>query len=67
MRKQPNINCIYYINDYGGRCGQNPPPDEERLFMYLTCKLTDQPGDAYCRYQIKPDKPAPPPAPPRKR
>jgi hypothetical protein len=43
------VNCIYYIEEKTcGRCGKWPPPNEDRLFMYLTCKLVGREKEAWC-------------------
>jgi len=43
------IDCIHYIDEQGGRCKANPPPNnEERLWMFLTCKLVGEIEGKYC-------------------
>ncbi|RLA01323.1 MAG: hypothetical protein DRQ47_08230 [Gammaproteobacteria bacterium] len=63
MKKQSNINCIYYIGERGGRCKYRM--QDVRTWMMKMCKLTN--GYNYCRWQEIHTKPSPPPAPPRRK
>jgi len=43
-----DTDCEYYIEEKTcGRCGKRIPPNEDRLFMYLTCKLVGRP-EGWC-------------------
>ena len=48
------VDCNYYIEEKTApRCGANPPPDEERLWMFQTCKLVGMPEGAYCGDKVE--------------